>query len=243
MRRGTYGSVVLDGRTVSEMPWKILKVPRQYASHLSWVHFISSFYSISIFCSNVVTSHATSHTPRGDTTRPVAHRSPIGSYYIVERRFLIQRRPSLSAIFSRTRNSWKPGKATRKRSNTYKNNAPSSWKAVFFTGNRKTNAKIVSKGKAKGISVRGYIDRSARETKGSGGCCVCSWLLIETRPSNEQHRFPAYPFVGRSFLRIIIGGRASKPDHAIIGDHLALNSSRAGISFARAFIVYSVCAL
>lgn len=104
-----YGSVVLDGRTVSEMPWKILKVPRQYASHLSWVHFISSFYSISIFCSNVVTSHATSHTPRGDTTRPVAHRSPIGSYYIAERRFLI--RPSLSTLFSRTRNSWKPGKA------------------------------------------------------------------------------------------------------------------------------------
>lgn len=132
MRRGTYGSVVLDGRTVSEMPWKILKVPRQYASHLSWVHFISSFYSISIFCSNVVTSHATFHTPRGDTTRPVAHRSPIGSYYIVERRFSIQRRPSLSALFSRARYSWKPGETTSKRQNMYKNNAPRSWKAVFF---------------------------------------------------------------------------------------------------------------
>lgn len=166
MRRGTYGSVVLDGRTVSEMPWKILKVPRQYASHLSWVHFISSFYSISIFCSNVVTSHATSHTPRGDTTRPVAHRSPIGSYYIVERRFSIQHRPSLSALFSRTRNSWKPGTATRKRANTYKNNAPRSWKAVFFYRKPKNERKdrIERKGK-RGIGSWIYRSVGTRDKR------------------------------------------------------------------------------
>lgn len=63
---------------VSEMPWKILKVPRQYASHLSRVHFISSFYSIFIFCPNLGTIFARDDTERRDMTRLLTHLLSIG---------------------------------------------------------------------------------------------------------------------------------------------------------------------
>lgn len=64
---------------VSEMPWKILKVPRQYASHLSH-GFISSrpFYSIFIFCPNLAAIFARDDTERRDMTRLLTHLLSIG---------------------------------------------------------------------------------------------------------------------------------------------------------------------